>query len=330
MKFVYVLTSKENDYYLEECIISMLSLKKYNPKAEIILLMDDRTEKTLVGFRGKVREIASKVITEHYDDKITQKARSRLLKTSMRRLVSGKFLFIDIDTVIADSLEINGDLNADIAMVLDKHVLISEHYLQKVLRDNAKRMNYAVGFEDKHFNSGVIYVNDSIKAHQFFDLWNLLYKESLKKQIDIDQVSLNEANARMKGVISELDGTWNVQINCGLKYISEAKIIHYLGYQPMNRQNIYFNTLPFRLCDKGCIEEMKRQEHVTEEIDEIISHPKTAFKTVAIIPDDCVAYQLVFSNHMRILKFIYIKLKFIYMLSEKLYGKLFRYIFKRV
>ena len=330
MKFVYVLTSKEDDYYLEECIISMLSLKKYNPKAEIIVLTDNQTEKTLVGFRGKVREIASKVITEHYDDKITQKVRSRLLKTSMRRLVSGRFLFIDTDTVIADSLEIAESMNADIAMVLDKHVSISEHYLYKVLQGNAKKMNYAAGFEDKHFNSGVIYVNDSVAAYQFFDLCHLLYKESLKKQIDIDQVSLNEANARMKGVIFELDGTWNVQINCGLKYISEAKIIHYLGYQPMNRQNIYFNTLPFRLCDAEHFEDMKKCGQITKEINEIINHPKSAFKIVTIIPADCATYTLVFSNHMRLLKFVYVKLQIIYRIFENIYGKLFSYIFKRV
>lgn len=330
MKFVYVLTSKESDYYLEECIISMLSLKKYNPEAEIVVLTDDQTEKSLVGFRGKVREIATKVLVEHYDSRVSQKVRSRLLKTSMRRRIKGKFLFIDTDTVIADSLEMIEEMNADIAMALDKHVPVSEHYLYKVLQDNAKKMNYAVGFENRHFNSGVIYVNDSMAAYRFFDLWHLLYKESLKKQIDIDQVSLNEANARMEGIVSELDGTWNVQINCGLKYISEAKIIHYLGYQPMNHQNIYFNTLPFLLCDKGCIEEMKRQQNITEEIHEIINHPKSAFKTVAIIPADCVAYELTFSNHMRILKFVYVKLRPVYIIFEKIYGKLFQRIFKRV
>lgn len=330
MKYVYVLVSEKNDYYLEECIISMVSLKKYNPNAQIILLTDNRTEKNLTGFRSKVKEIASQVVVKYFKDSVTQKVRSRLLKTSMREFIEGKFLFIDTDTVIAGRLEIEEDMDAALAMVLDKHVPISEHYLNRVLQDNANRMNYVAGFEDKHFNSGVIYVNDSTVTYRFFNLWHTLYKDSLKKRIDIDQVSLNETNARMHGVIEELDGTWNVQINCGLKYISEAKIIHYLGYQPMNRQNIYFNTLPFRLCDADCLEDMKKRGQITEEISEIINHPKSAFKTVAIIPADCAAYTLIFSNHMRLLKFVYVKLKAIYRIFEKLYGRLFRYMFKRV
>lgn len=80
MKYVYVLTSKGNDYYIEECMISMLSLKRYNPDAQIVLLIDDMTEKLLVGFRDKVRTIASQVIVEQYDETVTQKVQSRLLK----------------------------------------------------------------------------------------------------------------------------------------------------------------------------------------------------------------------------------------------------------
>lgn len=330
MQYVYVLTSDKNDYYLEECLISMTSLKRYNPEAKIVLLTDDKTEKTLTRFRSKISEFASRIVVKHYDEIVSQKVRSRLLKTSMRRLVDGKFVFIDLDTLITESLTTIEKISADIAMVLDQHVNISEHYMYKRLQNNAKKMGYTAGYEDKHFNSGVIYVNDSRSAYQFFDLWHILYKETLKKQIDIDQVSLNEANARMNGIIYELGGEWNVQINCGLRYISEAKIIHYLGYKSMNKQNIYFNTLPFKLCDAEYFEEMKRQKCVTDEIIEIINHPKTAFKTVTIIPNDCVAYHLIFSNHMRLLKFIYVKCHLIYRIFEKMFEKIFFLFFKRV
>lgn len=332
MKYVYVLTSNETDYYCEQCIISMISLLKHNPSAELVLLVDNQTHKTLTGFRAEALRFTSETIVENFPDTVTQKVRSRLLKTSIRRLVKGKFLFIDLDTVVCDRLDMIEEIQTDVAMVLDKHVCISEHYMYMYMymNMNAKRMGYSVGYEDKHFNSGVIYVNDTEKAYHFFDLWNKLYLETLEKGIDIDQTALNEANVRENGIIQEIDGIWNVQINCGLKYLSEAKIIHYLGYQPMSKQNIYFNTLPFKLCDAQYFENMKKQKCLTEEIKEVIDHPKRAFKVVVIIPEDCVAYKLLFSNHMRILKFVYVRLNYIYKFMEKILAGLFRIIFRRI
>lgn len=332
MKFVYVLSSDEKDYFCEQCMISMLSLRKHNSDAQIILLMDDKTEKTLVGFRNKIREIASDIIVETYEAGISKKIRSRLLKTSMRQLISGNFLFIDSDTVIADEL-IEKELHCgalELGMVLDKHTGISNNYKRTYILSNAKKMSYSAGHQNRHFNSGVIYVSESKIAHDFFRLWNYLYKETLQKGIEVDQTSLNEANSRMRGVITELGGEWNVQIDCGLKYISNAKVIHYAGYQPLNSQAMYFNTLPFKLCDIRYFEKIRINQCITQEVEDIVAHPKEAFKVTVTIPDDCVAYDLLFSNHMRILKFVYVKLHRLYMGMEKVYGKLFQSIYGRV
>jgi len=330
MKYVYILTSTEKDYYCEQCLISMTSLLKYNPSVKIVLLTDNLTYKTLTGFRSKILHLASEVVIKKFADSVTQQVRSRLLKTSMRKLVKGGFIFLDLDTVIADFIDMTGDESIDIAMVLDKHLQISEHYMYKYLRTNANRMGYSIGYENKHFNSGVIYVNDTLTAYRFFDLWHDLYQETLKRGIHIDQTSLNEANVRMKGIIKELDGSWNVQINCGLKFLSKAKVIHYLGYQPLNKQNIYYNTLPFELCSEKYFKEIKKKQEITAEVTDIINDPKAAFKAVAIIPEDCVAYTLLWSNHMRVLKFLYVKCHFIYKIFEYVFGELFFRIFRRV
>lgn len=329
MRFVYVLVSDEQDFYYEECLISIISLKKNNPNAEILLLTDNKTAETMTGFRGKIKEYVSKVIIHSYSDSVSKKIRSRILKTSMRKLVTGEFLYIDTDTIIAEEIETEEFAGVKIGMVLDQHVRISEHYRYNDIWHNAAKAGCSAGYQDRHFNSGVIYVSDERITYTFFDMWHQLYLQMLKKGISIDQVSLNEANAQMNGVIAELDGKWNVQINCGLKYLYPAKIIHYLGYQPLHKQNKYFNTLPFLLCENRYFKEMKESQEITNEVKSIIEHPKTAFKTVTIIPDDCVAYKLLYSNHMRILKFIYVKCQVIYRVFEFLYGKLFFVLFKR-
>lgn len=328
MKCVYVLVSTKQDYYYEQCLISVKSLLMHNPDAEIVILTDNRTKAGMTGFRAELQDICSRIVSVDFEDRITNKVRSRILKTTMRNLVEGDFLFLDLDTVIADDLEKIKQISADIACVLDKHADISEHYMYMYM--NAKRLNYSVGYNNKHFNSGVMWVRDTDDARTFFKFWNQLYLEGLKKGIDVDQTSLNEANYRMNGMIYELEGIWNVQVNCGLKYISSAKVIHYLGFQPQNSQNKYFNSLPFELCNEKLLREVKNKEKVTDEVTGIIESPKTSFKMVTIIPYDCAAHTIIFSNHMRVLKFIYVKLYRVYSFFEKIYGWLFLRLFKRV
>ena len=75
---------------------------------------------------------------------------------------------------------------------------------------------------------------------------------------------------------------------------------------------------------------VKREGMISKEIFEIIDNPKRAFKTVMIIPEDCVAYKLLFSQHMRVFKFIYVRMHGIYDGMERFYSFLFRKIFGRV
>ncbi len=329
MKCLYVLTSTEQDLYYEECYISAVSLLRRNPGAEIYLLTDDRTAENLKGFRGKIKELIKEMIIVPFPEEMGAMQRSRMLKTSMRKHMKGDFLYIDCDTMVADSLSDVEKCEGSVLAVLDKHVKISEHYMYMYINMNAKSMGYSMGHDDCHFNSGVMYIRDTEQAHDFFSLWNNLYLETWNKGLAMDQLSFNEVNERMGGLIQELDGVWNVQVNIGLKYVAEARIIHYLGYQPDNRHNAYFNTLPFLLADKKMLREVRQQGDITEKVGEMIERPKRAFRNSYILGDDCPAYSLLFSNHMRILKYIYVRHRKIYQCAEKVYGKVFRWIFGR-
>ena len=66
-KIVYVLTSSEKDIYLEQCFVSMCSLRRYNPDAYIVLLTDDLTATTFTGNRKRMIELASEIVTVTLD-----------------------------------------------------------------------------------------------------------------------------------------------------------------------------------------------------------------------------------------------------------------------
>lgn len=56
MKFVYVLISDEKDYYTEQCLVSIHSLRLNNPKAHIVVITDKYTLSTLDGNRGRIKD----------------------------------------------------------------------------------------------------------------------------------------------------------------------------------------------------------------------------------------------------------------------------------
>ncbi len=331
MKFVYALISNEDDYYAEECVLSILSLKRNNPDAEVFLITDSETYSTFYGFRSKLIDLCDRIKIVNFKQEVNNVLRSRLLKTSLRRFIKGKFIYLDCDTIVADSLDELKCLNIDIGMVLDKHISISGHPLRKDLFYKASKANCRVGFDDKHFNSGVIFVGDSEKTDLFFDSWHKLYiKYARKCKIYSDQVSLNEQNCLSGGVISELEGIWNVQINYGIQYISDSKIIHYLSYRPNDELSKYYTTLPFKLCNIELFNSLKENNYTLNDIESIINYPRKALKYSAIIPNDCITYNLLLSNHMRILKVIYIKFRCLYIIFEKLFGYIFKTIYIRL
>lgn len=328
MKYVYVIASSNEDYYYEELLISVFSLRMHMQKAEIVIVTDDKTYETFVGTREGIKSIVNQIIVKQYDSSISQKVRSRLMKTSLRNIIDGDFVFIDTDTVIVEELNEMNLLDYELAFVLDKHTHLSDYYAKKYHYYNAKVLGYQAAYNDCHFNSGVALVRDTPLVRSFYDTWNSLYIDGLKKGIDTDQCSLNETNCRFKGLIKELDGKWNVQLDTGLRYVYDGKIFHYLGYRPTHKEKKYKNTLPFLLCDSIYFDNVKKTGTINDDIIQVLYNSKRSFKNVQIIPDDCIMYDIMASNHMKITKFRYINSPF-WGVQEKLMEMLFERRYKK-
>lgn len=61
-KIVYVLTSTEEDTYLEQTLISVYSARMYNQDATIIVVTDQRTMSGLKGRRTEIKKYLSDII----------------------------------------------------------------------------------------------------------------------------------------------------------------------------------------------------------------------------------------------------------------------------
>lgn len=316
LKVVYVLVSNDQDCFCEQLIVSILSLRHRMSDVYICLLTEESTNKTLVGSRKKVFSLVDDVNIQKLSDNYSMPEKARILKTMMRDVIKGDFLFIDCDTVICDNLQ--GIMSIEkTSAVLDNHQRVNKSICEFELAiNNAKKVGYSVGYHNLHYNSGVLWCKDNDETRKFFQTWNQLWFEGNEKNILADQLSLNECNYRMNGFIHELDGVWNCQLRYGLPYLADAKIIHYMASNFSNKNERIFGYL---LTDCMYFNKMK-SGNIPDKVEEIIHNPKTAFNYSLIIDVENTDYRIINSNFGRLLRYVYRKHNTLFLKIDKALG----------
>ena len=272
-KIVYVITSDNSDLLLEQVYLSLYSLRKYNPDAYVEIVVDGKTNDTLVGLRGNLMaSINDKIVIETpegYDKKQT----SRWLKTQLRNIVKGDYLFIDTDTVICDSLADIDTLGYDIAAVPDLHLPIGQCQNRQNLKRNARVYGWSYFDDLLYFNSGVMFVKDNEVTHSFYDCWHENWKNSLKLTGNcLDQPPLALTNESKSYLIKELEGIWNCQISTnGLPYLQQAKIIHYCGYSSK------YVSRAFEFYNQSICSNIKEYGMLSKESMNLVRNARSAF-----------------------------------------------------
>ena len=273
MNISYILISTPNDTFYEQTAISVMTLRKVMPAANIYILVDEDTKSTFTGKRTLLEKYNVNIVTVDVPKKFNNRDRSRFIKTSMNRFLPKDFVYVDCDTIITGSLDSLPNNNS-IGMVLNRHFKISENPGKSFFEENAKKLGWHAGYEDKHFNGGFMSVHGSKKSDNLFKLWHELWNESREKTNGnvFDQTSLNEANYRLNGAITEIDGIWNCQINRNCRcmpFIHDAKVLHLFTNPKMHAHD---------LANPEIIKSVLEEKH--PELDKILENPKAAFHDV--------------------------------------------------
>ena len=180
-KIVYVVVSSQSDIYLEQAWASVWSLKYYNPDAHVTFVVDDKTETSIKNNKGRsnVLKFIDELLSFSFDDNISGKERSRILKTTLRERVKGDFLFIDTDTIITGPLDEVDNFSCHIGMAYDLHCCMSEYPFADLIKREASYLYGAkLGNDIDMFNSGVIFVRDNQITHSFFNRWHENWKKT--------------------------------------------------------------------------------------------------------------------------------------------------------
>jgi lipopolysaccharide biosynthesis glycosyltransferase len=317
IKYLYILVSDENDYYLEQALMSITSLKMRMPYAFVSLLTDDTTEKTLQDKRRNILGLVNELKVVKIDSQYKKKARSRWLKTSMRRHIEGDFLYIDCDTFICEDLNDVNNLSIDLGAVLDNHVLLHDSLGETGFRNFGKLLGF--GFiSDTYFNGGVILCRDIPQCYAFFDEWHRLWLKGASKVL-FDQPYFNQVNFNHNNLIKEMSGIWNCQVLMGgINFLVDAKIIHIYGFKPPNR--------PYALYDSSFLQYVKDMGNVDDNIRNLLMHPRKHFHPTTYLLRDKETREIISSNLFSIIKHVYdLKLvKIIYKIGKNIYRKIRR------
>ena len=223
-KLVYVLTSNGKDEFSAMLLMSLYSLHLYHKKDVVEIVMDWTTYIGLKEVNSSILEMGEVNVVD-IPEGLDVMQRSRYLKTNLRRIVKGDYLYIDSDTIICCPLEDLDDLNYDLGMVADQNNSVPQ------TDQGQLELNKKAGFDaygEPYYNGGVSLVRDTPNAYTFFDLWKKMWHVSMANGVSKDQPALCETNKQLGHPITEMDGVWNWQLlNNYLYYLPKAKILHY-------------------------------------------------------------------------------------------------------
>ena len=269
-KVVYVLSSDDKDIYWEQTKLSVYSLRQYNENVYIVLIVDTVTDSTMTGKRRKIIDDVDEYLVIDVSDKYSKKQKSRILKTSVRNIIEGDFLYIDTDTVICGGIAAIDDEKGEIEIAYDLHVKNKESrfYMESIAM--ALKLGVDISEDPEYFNSGVIYCKDTQRTREFYSEWNKSYLDNLNNRNDMDQTPLAVENHRQGYPITRLPDIYNCQVRWGMKYFSEALVLHYLATN-MNNNGMYL--MPF--MDAQLFIDIKRNGEIPYYVMKIVDDPKS-------------------------------------------------------
>jgi len=293
LQVVYVLICNDENFFYEQFLISITSLKFQMKNVSIIVLTDQDTNNYLMNKHPEIKNQINYFVSYNMPKQYNMAARSRILKTKMRELIQGDFLFIDCDTLICESLDEICEIPYSSA-VLDNHGTVENHIqnFRSVIK-RANQFRFSVGFENCHYNTGVLWCKDNIETRRFFDNWYRLWKETYQKGVIVDQLSFNEINNRMNGVFRAMDGKWNCQIRCGIPFLAEAKIIHYFA---SNKSKVVERKFSYYFTDENIYKDIREKQSISEHIQEFIERPRSAFQKADLVEICTPNYYIINSN----------------------------------
>jgi len=235
MTVVYALTSNGQDIYTAMTRVSVASVRVSNPSVNITVACDTVSDRAIRFTNSPlIKEVDNWIVCQTPEGDAG--FRNRHVKTRLRQIINGPFLFLDSDTFVrGDISEIFG-LDTDIAGSPNHSKDTLEEQIWEQDAAVLTAMNWQVGSK-VYINGGVMFYNDTQKAFQFSADWHRRWLLSYERlQNYRDQPALNSALFTTEVRLKVMSHDFNVQIRQSLSVNKEPIVWHY--YSSVNRDAI--------------------------------------------------------------------------------------------
>jgi hypothetical protein len=176
-QFVYVLATERTGTSAEMTFVSASLLRRLYHGARIVLIVDTVSHRLLQGAQRAVLDVVDSIELSEVGD-LPSSVRSRYLKTQMRQLVKGPFIYLDLDALPLRRFDriLGGKQNLSAA--LDRNATNPRPVFPSWVIEDYRAMGWKHPVS-RYFNSGVLVWGDSAAAHDLGVAWHQHWKALL-------------------------------------------------------------------------------------------------------------------------------------------------------
>jgi hypothetical protein len=258
-RVVFALTTSGADIFVAMTRIAIASLRLSNPRLNMLVVCDAVSLKALQDARSPILEEVNQ--WQAIEAPIGSPAyRNRYVKTCLRAVIEGSFLFLDSDIFVRGSLEGLFRIESDIAAAPNH----SQDAFHAQLPDHDARMIESLGWQvgsQLYVNGGVILYKDTEGTRRFASTWHERWKHSSRQLSHYrDQPALNAALHEVKPRIQVLTHEYNFQLKWRSNCVVRPHVWHY-NYTSRDQVRTHFEALAEELhrgapLDMHCIAEL--------------------------------------------------------------------------
>lgn len=224
-KIVFCLTTSGDDYYPRMTHIAVQSVRYFMPSASITIMVDRKSVGHLQASELQYFESQSTIyVIDTPDGNPT--SRNRWMKTSLRMLLDGDFLYLDSDVVIRGDISRFWLEDGDFIGILER----DDPATQFGVVDRSKYLS--LGWElpaHGSVNGGVLFWRDTVSAHKLAQRYHQRWIQTANVLgRSIDQPALNKAIADSDIQLGLLPAIFNSIERDHRRCVKEAKIWHFL------------------------------------------------------------------------------------------------------
>jgi len=191
--FCYVLTTTGRDLFADMTYASAAFLRYAYPEAEIICLCDASSHRALEAARHSLFEVVDRALSVETPDG-PPVYRNRFVKTQMRQILQGDFVYFDSDTLVVDRIDEMLACAAPMAAIANHSGTGHPSEIPGEERAIFEMMGWPLP-RRSYINGGVLFLRDCEPTQRFSCLWHEKWLAWSRRGKHTDQPSLNSALA---------------------------------------------------------------------------------------------------------------------------------------